>query len=108
MNLDTKILEEKREIFLPKSAELYIGTCSSCTLPQVETEYFLCYSTFIDVWLKETLGKDKVLRDNTDASNYNKPNLQNFLMALEEQFGISLEKGESYYYSNYLTVKGFD
>lgn len=106
MDLDTKVKEARdREVVVPESAELYISTDSDAELGKKD-EIYISYSTCIDVWLKETL-KSGVLRDNTNIAKLNYPRLEEFLLTLEKNLGCSFEKGESYYYNDYLQRIGF-
>ncbi|KST70409.1 hypothetical protein [Mastigocoleus testarum] len=67
LELNTIVLEQNKELILPESAELYIGTESSSSL-DTEVDLFVSYSTFIDVWLSKTLDRNKNQRDNTSPS----------------------------------------
>ncbi|KST70413.1 hypothetical protein [Mastigocoleus testarum] len=67
LELNTIVLEQNKELILPESAELYIGTESSSSL-DTEVDLFVSYSTFIDVWLSKTLDRNQNQRDNTSPS----------------------------------------
>lgn len=106
MDLNTKVREAKeREVVLPESAELYISTDSNAIVGQKDGIY-IRYSTYIDVWLKETL-KSGVPRDNSNPAKLNYPRLEEFLLTVEKNLVGIFEKGESYYYSNCLQRIGF-
>lgn len=106
IDLDTKVIEENKEYFYPKSALMYIST-DSYAQAQHKSEIYISYSTLIDVWIEKTLGQDGILRDNSEPSRYNKNCLQEFLIALESNFKTSLSVGDSYYYCELLTKTGF-
>lgn len=106
IDLDTKVIEENKEDFYPKSALLYIST-DSYAQAQHKSEIYISYSTLIDVWIENTLGQDGILRDNSEASKYNKNRLQKLLIALESNFKTFLSIGDSYYYCELLTKTGF-
>ena len=105
MDLGTKIKTEDREFVCPKSAELYISTDSDAIVGK-KNEICISYSTYIDIWLRETL-KSGVPRDNSNAAKLNYPRLEEFLITIEKNLGGSFEEGESYYYNDRLQRIGF-
>lgn len=106
IELNTIVLEKGKELVLPESAELYIGT-ESFSDSSTEASLFISYSTFIDVWLDRTLDKDGKERDNFSPSQENQQRLRSFLKDLDEHFTTEIERGESRYYGRYINKYGF-
>lgn len=105
IDLNTIVKEENGDFLFPNSADIYVQLSSSATIGE-ETEIYICYSTYLDVWLKKTF-KDRKLRDNSQPAFLNHLRLEKFLLDLEKTFETSLTIGESYYYSDYLQKTGF-
>lgn len=106
MDLNTKVKEAReQEVIAPESAELYVSTDSYAELGKKDVIY-ISYSTYIDIWLRETL-KSGVPRDNSNAAKLNYPRLEEFLITIEKNLGGSFEEGESYYYNDRLQRIGF-
>lgn len=108
IELDTMVLEDSGIIILPNSSNLFLGMDNKAEIDQeVNVNIYVCFSTYIDVWLKKTFNENGLLRDNQEASKRNHPHLKKFLQGLEESLQVQLKVGESRYYSKYLHRTGF-
>jgi len=106
IDLDTHVIDDAEPVIAPESAQFYVGTNVEA-VGHTRPYLHVSYSTYIDVWVEETLGQDKVERDNVVAARENNPRLRQFLARLEQALRVSLSVGESYYYSDIITSSGF-
>jgi hypothetical protein len=102
--MDTAVVEDDGVLWAESSAEFQVSIPPPELTPEVAS---VSYSTYIDVWLPRTLGKDKVERANDSPAGLNGPRLDRLLRAFSSLLGESYRVGESDYYYDAISEMGF-
>ncbi len=102
--MDTAVVEDGGVFWAESSAEIQVSIPPPEQTPEVAS---LSYSTYIDVWLPETYGKDRSKRANDDPAALNGPRIEALLRAFSALLGESYRVGESDYYHDSIGEVGF-
>ena len=104
LSMDTAIVNEGGVFWAEASAEFQVSIPPPEQTPEVAG---VSYTTYIDVWLPITYGKDKTERANYGPAALNGPRIEVMLRTYSALLGESYRVGESDLYHDAISEMGF-